>query len=402
MSHTATFQRRNQAVDAIENAMEEALDQNASVSFPSAAATERRIAVAHKGLANRSGGRAAVASVILPSRGRSIGVITLERHRDQPFDGESIKLGEMIASLVGPVVDLQHDGGRIVSGRAVGLLGEAIRALFGSRRPAVKLAAITIVAIAAWLAFASGVHMVSAKSVVEGMVQRAAVAPFDGFIQSAPKRAGDRVHEGEVLASLNDKDLVLDQLKSLSERDRLVQKYRDALAKHERAEMAALSAQVNEAAAQLALADEKLARTRITAPFEGMVVSGDLSQMLGSPIERGKVLFEIAPLEDYRVILQVDERDIGYVAIGQEGRLALAGRPAQPIPFTITKVTPVAEADEGRNFFRLEARLDSSGIPLRPGMEGVGKIKIGPASLAWIWTHPLIEWIWLTAWKWIP
>ena len=59
----------------------------------------------------------------------------------------------------------------------------------------------------AFLALATGEHRVSAKSVTEGLVQRAAVAPFDGFIQSAPMRAGDQVREGEVLASLNDGDL---------------------------------------------------------------------------------------------------------------------------------------------------------------------------------------------------
>jgi hypothetical protein len=35
-------------------------------------------------------------------------------------------------------------------------------------------------------------------------------------------------------------------------------------------------------------------------------------------------------------------------------------------------------------------------------MEGVGKIDVGRASLVWIWTHSLVEWIWLTAWKWLP
>jgi len=39
--------------------------------------------------------------------------------------------------------------------------------------------------------------------------------------------------------------------------------------------------------------------------------------------ERGDVLFEIAPLEDYRVVLKVDERDIRDVAQGQHGELLL-------------------------------------------------------------------------------
>jgi multidrug resistance efflux pump len=402
MSHTANFIKKSPAVDAIENAMEEALDQNASISLPAIASTGRRIAVAHRGLAEGAGGRAVVASVVVASRGRSIGVITLERYRDQPFDDREIALCETIALLVGPVIDLQHDNGRLISGRAVHMIGDGTRALFGPRHPALKLAAAAIVAVMGILAVVRGEHTVSAKSVTEGSVQRAIVAPFDGFVQSAPIRAGDRVHEGDLLAKLNDKDLVLDQLKARSDRDRLQQKYRDALAKHDRSEMTALAAQVRQSEAQLALTDEKLAKTRIIAPFDGIVVSGDLSQNLGSPLERGKLLFEIAPLDQYRVALQVDERDIGYVSVGQKGRLALAGLPARPLPFAVTKVTPVAAADDGRNFFRIEAHLDDTNVTLRPGMEGVGKIEIGRASLVWIWTHPLFEWIWLTAWKWTP
>jgi putative peptide zinc metalloprotease protein len=65
--------------------------------------------------------------------------------------------------------------------------------------------------------------------------------------------------------------------------------------------------------------DEHLERAQLRAPFESLVVSGDLSQSIGVPVERGKVLFEVAPLEAYRVILEVDERDI--IMVGAAGML---------------------------------------------------------------------------------
>ena len=54
--------------------------------------------------------------------------------------------------------------------------------------------------------------------------------------------------------------------------------------------------------------DRKIARSRLAAPFDGIVISGDLSQQIGAPVETGKKLFEIAPLQSYRIILQVDEQ----------------------------------------------------------------------------------------------
>ena len=125
--------------------------------------------------------------------------------------------------------------------------------------------------------------------------------------------------------------------------------------------------------------------------------------MLGSPVERGKTLFEIAPLDQYRVALRVDERELRFLAVGQHARLLLAGMPGDARSFTITQITPIAEAKEGRNEFRVEGTLDDPPGPgLRPGMEGVAKVETGLHGLVWVWTHAIVEWLRLTAWKWLP
>ena len=121
--------------------------------------------------------------------------------------------------------------------------------------------------------------------------------------------------------------------------------------------------------------------------------------MRGAPVEQGKLLFQIAPLDSYRVILQVDERDIANISIGQMGDLTLAGLPDQQLPFSVEQITPMATAQDGQNFFRVEAHLRASAARLRPGMEGVGKISIGQRRLVWIVTHNMMDWLQLWAWK---
>mgnify|MGYP002371390887 FL=1 len=158
---------------------------------------------------------------------------------------------------------------------------------------------------------------------------------------------------------------------------------------------------MHEAESQLALVEEKLSRARIVAPFDGIVVSGDLSQLLGSPVEHGKLLFEIAPLDAYRVILKVEDRDIRDVRAGQSGSLVLAGLAGESLGFEVSNVS-MAESEDGKNVFRVEARLDRSDLKLRPGMEGVGKINAGEQSYAWIWTHRLTDWLRLQIWTWLP
>jgi multidrug efflux pump subunit AcrA (membrane-fusion protein) len=132
------------------------------------------------------------------------------------------------------------------------------------------------------------------------------------------------------------------------------------------------------------------------------VVSGDLSQQLGSPVEKGKVLFEIAPLDSYRVILNVDERDISQIEVGQQGSLALSGMPYNVMHFAVKQVTPVATSKDGSNYFRVEAQIDEPSERLRPGMEGVGKVSVGERKLIWIFTHSLFDWFRLWSWKWMP
>ena len=164
--------------------------------------------------------------------------------------------------------------------------------------------------------------------------------------------------------------------------------------------MLVYQAQLDQAQAQLDLVEDKIARALIAAPFDGVVVTGDLSQLQNAPVEVGKVLFEVAPLDAYRVVLQVDERDIAELRTGQRGELAMAGIPGTTMAFAVSNITPVSTSQDGRNFFRVEAGLDQASRRLRPGMEGVGKVSVGDRHLLWIWTHGLTDWLQLWAWKW--
>jgi hypothetical protein len=100
--------------------------------------------------------------------------------------------------------------------------------------------------------------------------------------------------------------------------------------------------------------------------------------------------------------LQVDEKEIGYVRAGQSGQLLIAGITGEAMTFSVTKVTPVATAADGQNFFRVEAQLADLPPNLRPGMQGVGKVMVGERRLWWILTHGFTDWLRVFLWKWLP
>jgi multidrug efflux pump subunit AcrA (membrane-fusion protein) len=210
------------------------------------------------------------------------------------------------------------------------------------------------------------------------------------------------VSRDDVIAVLEDRELRLERLKWAGQQEELNKQLRQAMAERNPSQTQILGAQLDQVRAQLARVEDQLARTRITAPFDGLVVSGDLTQSLGAPVERGAVLYEIAPMTAYRVILQVDERDMASVSVGQTGNILLSAFPQEPIPFEIEKITPVSTAKEGRNFFRVEAELQREEDRLRPGMQGVGKIEIDRRPYVWIWTHSVWTSLRLMLWKWLP
>jgi RND family efflux transporter MFP subunit len=272
--------------------------------------------------------------------------------------------------------------------------------LFGPGHWGRKLAVAGAVVMAAFAYFATGMYSVTGEAEIEGRIQRSVVATFNGFIKEAPARPGDTVSEGQTLAVLDDSDLVLERLRWVTERQRKVFERERAIGERNRADVNITSAEIEEAEAQVKLVDEELSRTRITAPFAGVVVSGDLAQEIGAPVQRGQVLFEVAPLDSYRVAIEVDESQIGDIHVGQSGRLVVTSLPNDVFPLTVSKMTPVAKAHDGHNFFRVEARLNDAAPQLRPGMRGAAKLDVDDRRLVWIWGRSFLNWVALFAWRW--
>lgn len=401
MSHNARSGSKTNLMRDIEAAMEEAIDQDSAVVFPAGTEQAALITHAHAELAERHN-NAAVCTVPLIDDNQFIGALTLERATDQPFDNQTVELCTQFAALIGPALELKRCDDRWIFSKLYASLRSQASKLVGPRHTGMKLAAVLLVTLLGFMFVANGDYRVTAKAALEGSIQRVIVAPIDGFIADSSVRAGDLVQTGQLMGELDDKDLKLEQQKWTSQKEQYTREYRNAMASHDRAQVAILSAQMDQARAELKLVEEQLARMRVVAPFDGVVVSGDLSQSLGSPVGRGDILFEVAPLDSYRLILRVEENGVQDLAVGQEGQLRLSGLPGETLPFTVERITPVSETDSEANFFRVEARLLETHELLRPGMEGVAKVAIGERKLIWVWTHKLIDWLHLWLWSWLP
>lgn len=400
LSHAAQFGRRMNLVRDIGAAMDEAVDQEAVVLYPQEDDWDYRIVRAHAELA-RVHDAGAILTVPLHAGGRVFGALTFERPHGEGFDDETVELCDSVAGVLGPVLEEKRRNDRLVLGKVVESLWVQLKRLFGPHYFGRKLATAAAAAVAGFFAIAEGEYRVTSPATLEGEVQRALVAPFDGYVADQQVRAGKVVREGQVLAALDGEELALERLRWTTKRRQHMTEYDEALAAGERAKAKIIQAQIAEADAEIALLDVQLARTELRAPFDGLVISGDLSQSVGGAVKRGDELFKIAPLDAYRIVLQVDERDVSEVEVGQRGHLVLSSIPGESLGYTVERVTPIAKAEEGQNFFRVEAELHEANARLRPGMEGVAKTSVEDRLLIRIWTDRLIDWVRLQAWKWL-
>ena len=399
ISHSADFGKRSNLVRAIGAAMEEALDQHELIVFPMLDSDAIYMTRAHAALSKENRGLS-ICTVPFMVDGEVAGAWTFERAADHPFDSSAVQLLRHLASMVGPILELKRQDERWLGTKAVDAGRRQVERVLGPGFVGRKVAGIVAMAAVLFFSVYTTTFRVGADATLEGLIQRVVAAPMDGYIGEAQARAGDLVKEGDLLVALDDRDLRLEQVKWATRKTQAERSRTDALGRHERAESRIYKAQADQADAELELLREQLARTSIRAPFDGIIVTGDLSQSIGAPVERGDVLMEVAPLEAYRVALAVDERDITYLDVGQTGELILPSIPNTTFSFAVSKITPVATAAEGKNTFRIEADLLAPTETLRPGMEGTGKVEVGERRLVWIWTRRFTEWLSVWVWGW--
>ncbi|MFT5572832.1 MAG: RND family efflux transporter MFP subunit [Cryomorphaceae bacterium] len=398
VSNSGQFARKMNLVNLAERAMDEAIEQNSVIHYPEEDGNGV-ITHNHSKLAGEQNG-GVILTYPLVADGKNIGAVCIESSDDQRFDDDVVEMCQSIVTLTGPILNDKYLNDLWIGKKLKNSAKTQLERFLGVGYVGRKIAAMVVLAIALFIGFAKGEFRVNADSALQGQQQRALVAPFDGFVSDSYLRVGDRVKKGDIIATLDDTDLRLDLVELSSSRAQAESQYDAALADYNRAEAKTFRAKVDQANARIGLVTEKLKRTKMIAPLDGVIVNGDLSQSLGGAVTRGQAMFEIASLFKYRVALKVDERDISYIEPEQKIELLLSSLPDQTFDLTVDSVTPLTTAGEGRNYFRVEAELDDINGILRPGMEGVAKISVDDRLYIWIWTREMVDWWRLLIWRW--
>ena len=249
-------------------------------------------------------------------------------------------------------------------------------------------------------------HKISCDCTVEPTTRRFASVPFNGILRDSLVEPGDIVQASQVLARMDDRELRLEKKDTLASKIKTQKRYDKLRAEADDsiAEAFIARSEMNEMEAKLDLIGYREEHLEIKSPIDGVVLEGDLEDVEGASVQRGQMLFEIAPMDSLKLRLAIPEDDIAYTQEQMHVTAKLDGAPGRKLHGTLERITPRAKADTGHNHFVADASLaedtpQETQTMLRPGMSGTAKV-VGPnRAIGWILFHKayrkitdMIEW----------
>ncbi len=229
-------------------------------------------------------------------------------------------------------------------------------------------------------------------------ISSSVVSPsVDGTVDSINVQAGQSVNEGDMLMTIKNDELD----RNVAEAQRAVAAAQEDLANAQKAaaaaqatpttdvEGASAAAGVSDAsadtnavsAAQRSLASAQAASRTVTAPSSGSIV--ELNAKVGATVTGGMIMGEsdtsggkqcmqIADLSKMKVTVQVGEKDIAKIAVGQSANVTYPAFPDIVSQGTVTAIASVANSDAanggGSVTFNVDILIEAPDARLKPGM----------------------------------
>ena len=194
------------------------------------------------------------------------------------------------------------------------------------------------------------------------------VARTGGPLVALNTEEGVQVRAGEVLAQI-------DELEARAQVEIARVALRDAEIVYNRAkaslENAVVSQEVYDTAlsalesarAQLSGNEIQLGYTRITAPFDGLIIQRAVK--FGETVTAGQQLFRISDFDPLLCMIGVPERDLARLSVGQPAILQVEAFPGEQFRGRVLRISPVVDAATGTIRVTLEVNRQGR---LSPGM----------------------------------
>jgi len=169
-----------------------------------------------------------------------------------------------------------------------------------------------------------------------------------------------------------------------------------------RQEINSAAAEMRRLEQELRYARERQDGTQLLMPFDGYLPNSQLKQRVGSYLNQGDTFSVVQ--NDHRLLVQVDlpEYEAGEMQPGAEAEIKLLAYPDEPLHGRVVAVEPASSEAPYGEVFKVLIEVDNRGIPLKPGMTGYGKINVGRKPLYMLLSRPIIRFVQIEVWSWLP
>jgi HlyD family secretion protein len=96
--------------------------------------------------------------------------------------------------------------------------------------------------------------------------------------------------------------------------------------------------QLNQARANLDTAESRLGYATITAPRDGVLITRSVER--GTVVQPGKALLVLAPAGEIQLVLQIDERNLGKLSLGQQAQASADAYPDRRFAAVVSYINP--------------------------------------------------------------
>lgn len=212
-------------------------------------------------------------------------------------------------------------------------------------------------------------NVFSTVGTIDAAEMVAIVSEIDGTVERLPFREGDPLPKGAVIAQLDDASLEADYRRAEAVRDQRhasfnrVKQVVDAGAGAPQ-DLDDAEAALRVADAEATLAQVRLSKARISAPFGGVI--GPRSVSPGTFVRAGEPIAEMAQIGEIKVTFNLPERYLAQLHRGAEVKIVVPAYADEPVTGQVDVVDPILDADT-RNV-RVIARAPNPEGRLLPGM----------------------------------
>jgi RND family efflux transporter MFP subunit len=221
-----------------------------------------------------------------------------------------------------------------------------------------------------------------------------------GVVQTVDVREGDAVKKGTILATLADWQYRSELAAAEARYEAAASEMNRALATNDGGEAGVARVQADYWSSEVARARERIERTSLRSPIDGVVATPRIENAVGRNLSPGDTLAEVLDTSQASVDVAIDEDDIPRIRPGDKAYVKLEGFPVRTFRGHVTVVSPKAEVRGDDRIFFARVNVANPDGSVRAGMQGRSKILTGwrPAGEV-LFRHPAM-WLWSKIWAW--